>query len=278
MIPKLGGLNPMDVFAIVRELERGAKDERAIVVAGQAGLAAALRRELVRDGVASAVREGGSAKGAAALVYVLVGEPDEADVATLREAERSRVPSVAVVAASGGERPADPPYVLPGRVVRVAGGAGFPIDEICSALAEALGDRGSAIAARLPVLRDHVVEDLIRRYSRQNAILGTAGGVTRVSMPLLTLNEVRLFLRIGDAYGFEIDRKRIPEVLGVIAGGVGFRALARSAIGVVPFAGWAVRGGVAYGGTRAIGEAAKRYFEQRAAVTRVPGDRALFPR
>ena len=130
----------------------------------------------------------------------------------------------------------------------------------------------------MPVLRDHVVEELIRRYSRQNAILGTAGGVTRASAPLLTLNQVRLLLRIADAYGFEIDRKRIPEVLGVIAGGMGFRALARSAIGYVPFAGWAVRGGVAYGGTRAIGEAAKRYFEQRAPVTRVAGSRAIFPR
>jgi uncharacterized protein (DUF697 family) len=134
------------------------------------------------------------------------------------------------------------------------------------------------VAARLPVLREHVVEQLIRRASRQNALLGTAATITRASMPLLTLNQVRLVLRIADAYGFEIDRTRLPEVLGVVAGGMGFRALARSAIGIVPFAGWAVRGGVAYGGTRAIGEAAKRYFEQRAPVTRVPGDRSRFPR
>ena len=272
------GINPKDVLAVARELKAGAREERPIVVAGQAGLAAALRLELVRDGVASAVREGGPIQAAAALVYVLVGAASAEDVAVLREAERSRVPAVAVIASPAGERTPDPPYVLAGRVVRVPSGSGFPVDKIAHALAQGLGDRGTAVAARLPVLRDHVVEELIRGYSRQNALLGAGGGLRRASLPLLTLNQVRLFLRIADAYGFEIHRQRIPEVLGVIAGGMGFRALARSAIGYVPFAGWAVRGGVAYGGTRAIGEAAKRYFERRAPVTRVPGDRAVFPR
>jgi uncharacterized protein (DUF697 family) len=32
----------------------------------------------------------------------------------------------------------------------------------------------------------------------------------------------------------------------------------------VPVAGWAVKGGVAYAGTKAVGEAAVRYFEARA--------------
>ena len=85
-------------------------------------------------------------------------------------------------------------------------------------------------------------------------------------------------MRIADAYGFELDRERIPEVLGVIGSGYGFRTIARSLLGVIPIAGWAVKGGIAYGGTRALGEAAKRYFERKAPVTRVAGDRAVFPR
>ena len=171
----------------------------------------------------------------------------------------------------------DPPYVLPAHVIRVPSGSGFPLHAIGRALAHALGDRGSALAARLPVLRAHVVDALIERYARQNALIGTAGGATRVAMPLLTMNQVRLLLRIADAYGFEIDKTRIPEVAGVVAGGLGFRAVARMALGYVPFMGFLVRGGVAYGGTRAIGEAARRYFEQRAPVTRVDRDRELFP-
>jgi uncharacterized protein (DUF697 family) len=272
------GISPKDVLGLVRELRTGSGDERPIVVLGPSGLVSALRRDLVRDGVGSAVQEGGGIESAAALVYVLVAEATADEVAVLRGAERTRIPSIAVIASSGGERTPDPPYVLPARVVRVSSGSGFPVDEIARLLARALGDRGTTLAARLPVLRDHVVDDLIRRYARQNAILGASGGVTKATMPLLTLNQVRLLLRIADAYGYEIDRERIPEVLGVVAGGVGLRALARRTIGYVPVAGWAVKAGVAYGGTRAIGEAARRYFEKRAPVTRVAGSRALFPR
>lgn len=275
---KAFGANPRELLALAKELKAGASVERPIVLAGQSGLLSVLHRDLTRDGVAAAVREGGGVAGAAALVYVLVDDATEEDIAVLREAERLDVPTVAVIAGATGVDVPDPPYVLAQHVVRVATGSGFPVDDIAEALAHALGDRGTALAARLPALREHVVEQLIRRASRQNAVLGTAGALTRASMPLLTLNQVRLVLRIADAYGFEIDRNRLPEVLGVVAGGMGFRAIARTAIGIVPFAGWAVRGGVAYGGTRAIGEAAKRYFEQRAPVTRVPGDRALFPR
>ena len=64
----------------------------------------------------------------------------------------------------------------------------------------------------------------------------------------------------------------------MIGGGVGLRAVARSVLGVVPVAGWLVKGGIAYAGTRALGEAARRYFESRAPVTRVAGERAVFPR
>jgi uncharacterized protein (DUF697 family) len=67
-------------------------------------------------------------------------------------------------------------------------------------------------------------------------------------------------------------------VLAVIASGLGFRSLARKTVGLVPIVGWALKGGYAYVGTRALGEAAMRYFERRAPVTRVAGDRALFPR
>ena len=97
-------------------------------------------------------------------------------------------------------------------------------------------------------------------------------------MPVLTVNQVRLILRIADAYGFEIDKERLPEVLAVFGSGFGFRKFARRGAELVPVLGWALKGAVAYAGTRALGEAAMRYFERRAPVTRVAGARTLFPR
>ena len=64
-------------------------------------------------------------------------------------------------------------------------------------------------------------------------------------LPIMTVNQIRLVLRIADAYGFEIDRERLPEVLAVIGSAFGFRALARRTIGLVPLVGWAVKGAIA---------------------------------
>jgi uncharacterized protein (DUF697 family) len=49
-------------------------------------------------------------------------------------------------------------------------------------------------------------------------------------------------------------------VLATIGAGLGFRAAARQLLATVPVAGWVIKGGVAYGGTKALGEAAHRYF------------------
>ena len=275
--PKLP-VAPTAVLAIAKELRASAISDKPLVVAGVRELAAALRRELARDGVASAVHDEGSLENAAALLYVLAGPAGDEDVAVLRRASLAGIPIVCVVAGPHGQEVPDPPYVLAGNVVHVPPGSGFPLEEIARVLAGTLGEHATPLAARLPVLRDPVVDMLIARFSRQNGVLGAAVFMPGADMPVLTLNQVRLLLRIADTYGFELDRARIPEVLGVIGSGFGFRALARSLLGAVPVAGWALRAGIAYGGTRALGEAARRYFEARAPITRVPGDRSVFPR
>jgi uncharacterized protein (DUF697 family) len=269
---------PAAVLAVAKELRAGAKQDKPLAVGGARELAAVLRRDLAEGGVASAIRDEGAVEQAAALVYVLAAPPDDADLAVLKRASNKRVPIVAVVAGPTGREVPDPPYVLAEHVVRVPPGSGFPLGEIARALAHVLGEEATPLAARLPVLREAVVDRLIVRFSRQNGVVGTAVFMPGADMPLLTMNQVRMLLRIADAYGFELDRRRVPEVLGVVGGGFGFRAVARSMLGVVPLAGWAVKGGIAYGGTRAFGEAARRYFESRAPVTRVPGDRSIFPR
>jgi uncharacterized protein (DUF697 family) len=274
-------VKPAAVLGMLKELRAAAQRDEPLVVSGAQELVGVLRRELVRGGVASAVREQGPLEGAAALVHVLAGGVDADDEQLLKEAARARLPIVAVISdrlepvADGG---AHIPYVLEENVVRVGSGTGFPIEEIAGRLARVLGESGTPLAARLPVLRHAVCEELIRKISRQNALVGVAVFVPGADLPVLTLNQVRLVLRIADAHGFEIDRDRLPEVLGVLGSGLGFRAIARRAIGAVPVVGWAVKGAVAYAGTRALGEAAVRYFERRAPVTRVAGARTLFPR
>ena len=264
------------VLGLVQGLRSSARSDRPLVVSGPDALVSLLVEELTRGGVAAAVRERGPLEGAAALVLVLGGAPTTDDERLLHEASRARLPVVAVVLTSIGAAK-HVPYVLDENLVRLPGGAGFPVDEIAKRLARALGEEATPLAARLPVLREAVCEELIRKFSRQNGVLGVLVFVPGADLPILTANQVRLVLRIADAHGFEIDRERLPEVLAVIASGFGFRALARKAIGYVPFVGWVVKGAVAYTATRALGEAAVRHFERRAPVTRVAGERVRFP-
>jgi uncharacterized protein (DUF697 family) len=252
------GLGPAVVFNLVRELRKTAESRKPIVIGGARELAGALRRELIRDGDASAVRIH-DVEGAAALVYVLAHAPTRDVERTLRSADEQGVPIVVI-----GPEPRTPiPYALATDVIPLRPGESFPLDELAKLLGGKLDEEATQIAARLPVLRRAISEALISRVARQNGILGAAIFVPGADFPVLTLNQLRLVLRLAQAHGQEIDAQRAPEILAVIGGGLGFRAVARQALSVVPVAGWAVKGAVAYTGTRALGEAALRYFEAR---------------
>jgi uncharacterized protein (DUF697 family) len=240
---------PLTVISLVREVRAGRGEHRPIVVAGARELVPLLARELREGGDPSAVREGGPPEQAAVLVWI--GKPDEA---ALRAASRAHVPIVGV---TEGE---SLPYVLDTNLVFVRPGERMPVAEVARRIAAVLGELGTGPAARLPVIREAVVEELIRSFSRRNALVGAAVWIPGADLPLLTLNQIRLVLRIALAHGEEVDGSRVPELLGVVGAGFGLRTLARQLLDFVPVAGWVVKGAVAYAGTRAIGEAAGQYF------------------
>jgi uncharacterized protein (DUF697 family) len=240
---------PMAFLSVAREVRAGAGERRPITVAGARELVPVLAKALREGGDPSAVREGGSLTDAAVVVWL--GKPVE-DL--LRAASLAQVPIIGV---TEGE---SLPYVLDTDLVVVRPGEGMPVDEIAHKVAAVLGDKGTNLAARLPVLRDAVVDELIRLYARKNALISAAVFVPGVDLPVLTLNQARLVLRIALAHGQPIDRSRLPELLGVVGAGFGLRAVARQLLDLVPVAGWAAKGAVAYTGTKALGEAARRYF------------------
>jgi uncharacterized protein (DUF697 family) len=244
-------LGPLALVSLVREVRRGSGDQRPLAVAGARELLPIIARQLREGGDPAAVVEG---RVESAAVLVWVGAPDED---ALRAANRAGVPIVAVTDAD------EVPYVLATDLVRVPPGRGFPVDEIAHAVARKLGEDGTALAARLPTLRRAVCDELIRSFAKKNAIIAAAVFIPGVDLPVLTLNQARLVLRIALAHGQEIDKDRALELLGVVGAGFGLRTVARELLDLVPVAGWTVKGAVAYAGTKAIGEAAVRYFEAR---------------
>jgi uncharacterized protein (DUF697 family) len=258
----------MSVWSVVRELRAGAEDFRPLLVAGAPEHARAIRAAFAEGGDANAVRDlsGGppsayDLEGARVLVYALdgprVGEEDEK---VLRLAGRKDLEVVCVLVGVAPDDVPDVPYVLPTDVVAVAPREPLPIREIAERVAERGGDARHHLAARLPALRPAVVESIVKGFSVQNGVLGVAIFIPGADFPVLTLNQIRMVLRIAAAYGEELDRQSALEVLSVVGAGLGFRAVSRQLAAIVPGLGWAVKGGIAYAGTRALGEAAAAFF------------------
>ena len=248
-------LNPAAIWALLRELKSVAGEDGALLVTG--ALASSLEKDLGRDSRPGAVRSEGRIEDAGVLVRVLAGEPTEEDEAALKAANRAGVPVLAVQTSS---EQFDVPYVLATDVIQCLPGQSFPVEEIARAIAARLGERATSLAARVPVLRDPVCDALIESFSRKNGILGAAVFIPGADFPVLTLNQIRLVLRLASAHGAEVDQQRLPEIVGTVAAGFGLRSVARQLLAAVPVAGWALKGGIAYAGTRAVGEAARRYF------------------
>jgi uncharacterized protein (DUF697 family) len=261
-------LNPTAVYGVVKEI-RTASELQPLVVAGAPGPASSLVDGLAAGGDLQALRDltgrevtAYDLQGAALLVHVVEGSaPSPEDEHVLKLADRHDVEVVCVLV--GAEtHPVDVPYVKATSVVIVPDGHAAPVGRVAELVAALAEENAYGLAAKLPALRPAVVEAIVRRFSRQNGILGVAVFVPGADFPVLTLNQLRMVLRMAAAYGHEIDRERIPEVLAVVGVGLGFRTLAREALGFVPGIGWAIRGGVAYAGTKAIGKTASAYFEQ----------------
>jgi uncharacterized protein (DUF697 family) len=261
-------IHPGAIYGIVKELRAAAEDFRPLVIAGAPGPGRELRDALTAGGDAQAVRDLTSSdlspydvEGAGLLLYVIEGEqatPKDEDA--LRLADRKGVEAICVLIGAA-RNPVEVPYVLATNVVQVPPGPPLPIDRITELVAGRAHEYAYMWAARLPALRDAVVEHTINKFARQNGILGAAIFIPGADLPALTLNQIRMVFRIAAAYGEQIDRDRALEILAVIGAGLGFRAVAREALGFIPGVGWAIKGGIAYAGTRALGTAAAAYFE-----------------
>jgi uncharacterized protein (DUF697 family) len=254
--------SPISLAALRRlltEIESSGRREHVLAVGGASELAPVLRQQFLRGGADPAAVRLGEPEGADVYVHLLTGEPSGEDEALLRQARQERVPVIAVVVGPVGDDPI--PYVLATDVVPVAAGRGFPLDTIARAIAARLGERGAPLAGRVPLLRTAVSEQLVESFARKNGLVGAAVFIPGADLPVLALNEIRLVLRLAQAYGEESGVERLPELVATLGAAFGLRALARELLSFVTIGGWALKGAVAYGGTRALGEAARARFE-----------------
>lgn len=139
------------------------------------------------------------------------------------------------------------------------------LEELVEALGRWLGDRVTgkriSLAANFAFVRRAVAEDAVKSTSFQNAVIGGVAFIPGADMPLMTANQAKMVMQIAAAYGEPLGAERIKELAAVIGGAFALRTVARQLVGLLPGFGWALKAGIGYSGTLAMGYAAIEYFE-----------------
>lgn len=132
-----------------------------------------------------------------------------------------------------------------------------------------------AVGRRLPALRDAVAGKLTRDAAmRALKVAGASAVVDHVPVLGLVLGafasgadmfaitgiQMTLMLNIGAAYGRDPDISATWELLPVVGGGFGWRALAREVSGFIPVGGVFIKAAIAYAGTVMVGEGVAYYY------------------
>jgi uncharacterized protein (DUF697 family) len=162
-------------------------------------------------------------------------------------------------------------------------------DNPAATIAEILRDHDDmelALARRFAPFRKPVVERIIHAVSRENAVFAVATALPNLVPNLgeipwafgefasdtafLTANQVRMAFLIAAACGKEVGySQRAAEILSIVGGAFGWRALARELAGKIPFGGGIVpKGAIAYAGTFVVGKGLEHYHHAGQAYTR----------
>lgn len=125
----------------------------------------------------------------------------------------------------------------------------------------AFREKRLAFAQAFDFVRKPLSMESVRSTAFQNAGIGLVIFIPGADFPIMTLNQTKMVIQIAAAYGQPLSADRVKELAAVVGGGLVCRTVARQVAGLVPAVGWAVKAGVGYAGTWAMGMAAAEYFE-----------------
>lgn len=137
-------------------------------------------------------------------------------------------------------------------------------------LADRLASKRLALAANFAFMRKAVAEESIKSTAFQNAVIGGVTIIPGADMPLMTANQAKMVLQIAAAYGEPLGAERVRELAVVVGSGYALRTAARQIVTLIPGFGWALKAGIGYSGTLAMGYAAIDFFEHGGDVRGLP--------
>jgi hypothetical protein len=245
-----------------------------LLVSGPPSKALELARALTEGGQAELVRRVGLVElerpelaRSSALVYVITGAATPADEHALRRADRQGIPIVCLILTGAEDEPRILPYVLATDVVRAHALDRDAIDAVARRIGVRAPNAAWALARRLPALRTGVRREVVERTAIAAATLAAFSPRAAGSdLPALSLLHVRMALRLEAAGGPTTRAAEAAAVAVSLASGAALRQVARTLLRAPVLPPWAVRAGVAYAGTRALGQAALAVGERATAA------------
>jgi hypothetical protein len=154
---------------------------------------------------------------------------------------------------------------------------------------EILADRselGLPLARNFQAFRRPVINEVMYTISRENALFSLATALpnivpSMVELPwaigefasdtaFLTMNQIRMAFLVAAASDNLVGyREQKAEIVSIITGAFGFRAIARELIGKIPFGGGLIpKAAVAFAGTYVVGLSLERYHRVGYGLTR----------
>ena len=197
------------------------RDFRPLVLAGAAEPAARIEAAFVEGGDEQGVRNlagrtltAYDVQGAEVLVYVIEGDAmTPEDERTLRLADRHDVEIVGVLSTAAAEPP-EIAHVLATDLIVVRPGQEIRSRRSLSVSPTAWGQPHPRVGHAKQRFKRAVCQQIVSKFARQNGILGAAIFIPGADFPVLTLNQIRMQLRLAAAHGEEIDASAV-ELLGV---------------------------------------------------------------
>jgi hypothetical protein len=146
-------------------------------------------------------------------------------------------------------------------------------------------DLAIPLAVHIQPFREEVSNRIIKKVAKENALFALATALPDIvpflSLPwaigefasdtaLLTANQFRMAFLLAAANDREIGyREQKAEVVSIMMGAFGWRALARELVGKIPLGGGLIpKAAIAYAGTRVVGLSLERLYRIGRAYTR----------
>jgi hypothetical protein len=145
---------------------------------------------------------------------------------------------------------------------------------------------GLPLARHFFPFRRPVINEIMYSVSRENALFALATALPNVVPNLielpwaigefasdtafLTMNQIRMGFLIAAASDSDIGyRAQKAEIVSIVTGAFGFRAIARELVGKIPFGGGLIpKAAVAFAGTYVVGLSLERYYRIGYGLTR----------